>query len=347
MLTTIAVVPRERFRPLPESLTSLFATIPPNVPVIVVDGGAPESIRAELREIRKARDFDLVESADFILPNEARNVALDRVRTKYVVFCDNDLSYEEGWLEALERNAVQNGSAAVCPVTLIGPSRPPRIHHAGGTFLLRVDSEGRRRLEDHHHLENVSLPDAEARDSQLGPLEHQNFEYHCVMVDTEMMRAVGGHDERLVMHEHLDSSLRLLLRGGRLTFEPAARVTYRAFVRFTRDDWPYFLFRWAIHRAVTSDRVFAENWGVYSDPTRTHRGWIKMHRDRAMSTALPRLPKALNRGKVRRLLLALYRPWVNRLDTRVPDRPDPHVPPAPPRDALQRIGIPPSLPRAS
>jgi GT2 family glycosyltransferase len=313
--------------------------------VIVVDGGAPESIRAELREIRKSREFDLVESEGFILPNEARNIALDRVRTKYVVFCDNDLSYEEGWLEALERNAEQNRSAAVCPVTLIGPSRPPRIHHAGGTFELRVDSVGRRRLEDQHHLENVPLPEAEAVDSRLGPLDHQNFEYHCVLVDTELMRAVGGHDERLIMHEHLDSSLRLLLRGGRLTFEPAARVTYRAFVRFTSDDWPYFLFRWAIHRAVTSDRVFAENWGIYRDLAETHRGWIKMHRDRAMSTALPRLPKALNRSKVRRLLLAGYRAWVNRLDTRLPDRPDPHVPPALPPGALQHIGINPSMPR--
>lgn len=344
MRTTVAIVPRERFRPLPESLDSLFATIPPEVPVIVVDGGAPESIRAKLREIRKVRGFDLVESKTFILPNEARNIALDRVQTKYVVFCDNDLSYEPGWLEALEQNAVQNGSAAVCPVTLIGPSRPPRIHHAGGTFVLRIDSNGRRILADYHHLANVPLPEAETRDPRLGPLDHQNFEYHCVLVDAEMMRAAGGHDERLIMHEHLDSSLRLLMQGGRLTFEPASRVTYRAFVRFTSDDWPYFLFRWAIDRAIISDRVFAENWGIHSDLTRTRSGWIKMHRDRAMSTALPRLPKPLNRGKIRRLLLAVYRPWVNRLDTRSPDRPDPRIPPAPPPDALQRIGISPSIP---
>lgn len=347
MLSTVAVMPRERFRTLPDSLRSLFKTIPPEVPVIVVDGGAPEAIRAELRRIRAERDFDLIEPESFILPNVARNIALERVKTKYVAFCDNDLSYEPGWLDALERNAEENGSAAVSPVTFIGPSKPQRIHHAGGTFLLHTDPQGRKLLDEIHYLDNVLLPDAEARDPKLGPLDHQNFEYHCVLVNAEAMRAIGGHDERLTIHEHLDSSLRLLLNGGRLTFEPAARVTYSAFVPFTGADWPYFLFRWARHRAETCDRVFADNWGVYCDVSKTHLGFIKMHGERAMATAVPRLPKALNRRKVRRLMLRVYSAWARRLDPGLPDRPNPHILPPPPPDALKRIGIKPAVPAAA
>lgn len=41
MRTSIVVVPRERFTSLPVSLRSLFATIPGEVPVVVVEGGTP------------------------------------------------------------------------------------------------------------------------------------------------------------------------------------------------------------------------------------------------------------------------------------------------------------------
>ena len=262
MKASVAVVPRERFSQLLLSLRSLFKTIDENVPVIVVDGGAPAHIREELHALRAERPFALVECEGFILPNKARNIALDRVETKYVAFCDNDLDYWPGWLDAMVENAEANGSAAVAPVTLIGPTDPPIIHHAGGSFVLRKDGSDRRILFERHHYGKVPLATAEADEFGMAPLDHETFEYHCVLVDVAAMRAVGGHDERLIMHEHLESSLRLMMAGGRLTFEPTARVMYRAFVRFTDEDWPYFLFRWALHRAEISDRVFAENWDV-------------------------------------------------------------------------------------
>src|SRR5262249_11390436 len=156
-------------------------------------------------------------------------------------------------------------SAAVAPLILIGPSCPPIIHHAGGSLVLSTDSAGRRALFEKHRYDGVRLPEAEAKRFGEAPLDHQHFEYHCVLVNVEAMRLVGGHDERLIMHEHLDSSLRLMIVGGRLTFEPSARVMYLAFERFEDEDWPYFLFRWAPHGAETSARLFAENWRLCND----------------------------------------------------------------------------------
>jgi glycosyltransferase involved in cell wall biosynthesis len=126
MKASVAVIPRERFSQLPASLQWLFKTIDEDVPVIVVDGGAPDDIREQLYRLRAERPFELVECEDFTLPNKARNIALDRVETKYVAFCDNDLGYWPGWLDALVENAEVNGSAAVAPLILIGPGHPPR-----------------------------------------------------------------------------------------------------------------------------------------------------------------------------------------------------------------------------
>jgi GT2 family glycosyltransferase len=307
MKASVAVVPRERFRPFTLSLRSLFKTIDENVPTIVVDGGAPEYIRKELYALCAERPFELVECEDFILPNKARNIALNRVETKYVAFCDNDLDYWPGWLDALVENAEANGSAAVAPLTFIGPSNPPMIHHAGGSFVFRKDSADRRVLTEVHHYEYVPLPEAEADKFGKAPLDHENFEFHCVLVDAEAMRAVGCLDERLTVSEHLDSSLRLMMAGGHLTFEPSARVMCRAYVRFEKQDWPYFLFRWDQHRAETSERVFAENWGVYNH--RESSRWLRDYRDRAMFTRLPRLPKHLDRLR----LSGLFSNSINRI----------------------------------
>ena len=141
------------------------------------------------------------------------------------------------------------------------------------------------------------------------------------------------------MHEHLDSSLRLMIAGGRLTFEPSARVMYRAYAKFKDGDWPYFLFRWALHRAETSDRVFADNWSIYKDLSVSRSGWIRVHRERAMSTRFPRLPKHWRRGKIERALQKFYQLYISRFDTQRPDDEAPLVLPKPPVDGLEKAGI--------
>ena len=339
MSVSVAVVPRERFSPLLPSLLSLFETIDETIPVIVVDGGAPENIRSELRKLRNKRHFTLVENEEFILPGAARNMALDLVATRYVAFCDNDIEYTDGWLEALVKNAEKNTAAAVSPVTLVGPSDPPMIHHAGGDLFVTIDAKGRRDIRERHRLAGKQLRQLDELRAEQAPLIHTHFEYHCVLMDTKFIKDIGGLDERLVIHEHLDSSLRILMNGGLMTFESKSLITYQALVEYEGEDWPYFLFRWAKHRGITSDRVIAENWGLHENPEKTPNGWLNKHRDRAMLTVVPAPIKKLFRGKAKNILLALIRPSIERFDTRQADGASPHTPPRPPVDAVDKLDL--------
>ena len=334
MDVTVAVIPRERFRPLSASLRSLFSTIPANVRVIVIDGGADEKTRQEVRSLQEVRHFELVESDKFLLPNMARNVALDMAKTKYIAFCDNDLTYYPDWLNALIANAEQHDAVAVAPATLIGPTNPPIIHHAGGKLTLGRDNSGQLKLRKHHRLDNVRLPDAERTEYHDIALEHDYFEYHCVLVAAEAMRVVGGHDERLMMHEHLDSSLRLKAIGGKITFESKAHVMYTALVPFVDRDWPYFLYRWSSSKAEISNQVFAGNWGIHEESK-----FSEFHRNRAMTTALPRLPRVLNRYRIKQALLRLYRPMIVSLDLKLPDDPEVRMVDKPAPGSLLTAGI--------
>ncbi len=155
MRTAVVVVPRERFTSLPVSLRSLFATITPDVPVVVVEGGTPDETRIELQALARERPFELVSLPYMVKPNEARNIGIAKTATEYIVIADNDIAYEPGWLEALEEHAVEHDSDAVAPLIFIGPPATTVIHHAGGLLSAsRVD--GGIRLSEAHRLMDVS-----------------------------------------------------------------------------------------------------------------------------------------------------------------------------------------------
>ena len=162
MLASIVVVPRERFTSLPVSLRSLFGTIAEDVPVVVVEGGTPEATRAELDALSRERPFRLISLPYMVKPNEARNLGVAETSTEYVVIADNDIEYEAGWLDALERHAVEHDSDAVAPLICIGPPAATIVHHAGG-IVKATRSEGGVKLSEAHRLMNVPLAEARLR----------------------------------------------------------------------------------------------------------------------------------------------------------------------------------------
>jgi glycosyltransferase involved in cell wall biosynthesis len=108
---TIVIVLRERFSYTRESLASIFEHTC-NVPyeLVYVDGGSPSHVRRFLIDAAEQHDFTLVRTPHYLPPNRARNLGLQYVRTKYVVFYDNDVIVSTGWLSALVKCA--EGTAA-------------------------------------------------------------------------------------------------------------------------------------------------------------------------------------------------------------------------------------------
>lgn len=139
------------------------------------------------------------------------------------------------------------------------------------------------------------------------------------------------------MNEELDASLRLTADGGVITFEPSSVVLYRAFVPFNEADWPYFLFRWSEEQTKVSDAAFAENWGIEAENNLEGFGFVREHRERAMFTALHRLPRALNRHRFKKQMLKFYVGNILRHHTDRRIVTDATVPPPPSRAVLDRF----------
>ncbi|MEL6168256.1 MAG: glycosyltransferase [Pseudomonadota bacterium] len=343
MDTTIIITPRERYSQYAGSLRSLFKTIPRDVRVIVFDANAPEVVRAEMREIEKERPYERIETDEILLAPQVRNLGLAMVETKYTCYCDNDLEYTEGWLEALEANAERTGAGAVAPLTLLGPSPRPKIHHAGSEIKVMRDAQGRPILHSHHRLDKVYLDLAE-KDGRLdaNPEECDEFEYHCAFIRTDVLREMGGHDERQTKHDHLDDSLRVKMLGHKITFERNAVILYRVIAPFAEYDWDFFFYRWSREFTKVSEQLVGDCWGVRKNYPEAEGRFLWNHYRRAAGTVLPTWTQRLRPKRIRNILNAislklLIEPKIKAVTV---DSMKFRAAPMPPKNALELAGIP-------
>jgi len=254
---TIVVVPRERFSLIPRSLETLYEHTTVPFQLIYVAAGAPPSMQPYLETAAGQKGFTLLQTDRFLAPNQARNLGLRQVKTKYVVFLDNDSLVAPGWLEALVRCAEETGAWVVGPLYLIGEFHQQTIHMAGGSVHVQ-EQDGQRLFYDEYALVNVLVPDA-------GDLRRRScdfVEYHCLLARTDMLDGLGPLDEQVLsLHEHIDFCMTVRQAGGTVYFEPASVTTH---IPPPTGDWrdlPYFMVRWSEAWNRSSIAHFKSKWG--------------------------------------------------------------------------------------
>jgi GT2 family glycosyltransferase len=282
--TTIVVVPRERFAFAADSLESIIATAGSQHALIYVEAGSPPAVARRLADAARRHDFTLIRTDRYLTPNQARNLALPMLTTKYVAFLDNDLVGMPGWLAAMENCAEETDAAIVAPLICIGRPVHTTIHHAGGTMRF-VERDGKRLFEERHNLNWKPL---EANRDKLARGATDMAEFHCVLVRTEVFARHGKLDEELMStHEHIDLCLDVARAGGKILFEPTAIVTYLP-AKLKLNELPYFMLRWSDEWSRHTVSRFNTKWnaGDVHDQDHTAR-FVWYHRGHG----LPKLRK--------------------------------------------------------
>lgn len=218
--------------------------MPADVSVILIDGAFPRNVRRELDDMAARRPLTLLRYSRYLLPAEARNLALARIRTRYVIFCDNDVECQAGWAEALVQEALERGAALAAPLTLLridrGDGARDYIHHSGGRIYIHV-FQGRLTYGAQHRLEWHNPNDLALEHL---PTDSDDVEFHVFLADVGALRSLGGFDERLVICDHDDLSLRIHALGRRIVFVRQSVVRYDQTGPLTKADRAYFNFRW-------------------------------------------------------------------------------------------------------
>jgi hypothetical protein len=300
-LVTVVISPRERFSLTEGTLASVIQDTSVPFDLLVVDGGYPIRLKRRLESMARARGFLILRKDYYLSPNEARNLALPHVATKYVAFIDNDLVVVKGWLEALVRCAEDTGADIVSPVVCIGEPLHSIIHIAGGTVRI-VEKNGKRALREVHQHANRQLD--EVRD-ELRRERTELAEFHCMLVRRKVFDRLGPLDESLkATSEHIDLCMKVRNAGGAVFLEPSAVVTYLPAPPLAMSDVPYYLLRWGDEWCIASERHLAETWGVAISESAV-LSWTPRHRRRAYPRIVRAAQQLLGWNRSRTLLARL------------------------------------------
>jgi GT2 family glycosyltransferase len=262
-LVTIVVSPRERFSCARESLESIYEHTDIPFELVYVDGNSPAHVKQYLAEQAAEKGFRLIRKPYYLSPNHARNLGLAEVKTRYVVFVDNDVIASPGWLAHLVQCAEETGATVVGP--LMCQDRPVHeiVHFAGGESHILYDAKGRRRLREKMYKQGKRV--GEIRD-QLQRQETELAEFHCVLVRTAIFEQLGQLDEAMLnTKEHLDFCMSVRQMGGTVYFEPASLVTYVPGPPLEVSDIPYYMLRWSDAWVLNSLNRLREKWDLAED----------------------------------------------------------------------------------
>lgn len=281
-LATVAFVFRERLSSTLSCLQYLVDNTPGAYELICVDAGAPESISGPLRQLASKHGFTLVRSEHYLSPNESRNLALQHVRTPYVVFVDNDVKVGENWLEPLVKCADETGAWLVAPLYMQSLRGEERIHMFGGEIRVS-DERGRPGYYEKHQMQyNVS------RDSsRLVRQPTDLVEFHALLMNMEAYRKLGPLDEKLFnISEHADLCLSVKNAGKEIYLEPASVITYQIPNQLEPVDQDFFALRWSEAWTQASIARLAEKYAIPPEEQglREIGMWARLHRQRVTAT---------------------------------------------------------------
>lgn len=272
----IVVTPRQRSAELLACLEHLVAFTPEPFEAWVVDPGFPEPVARDLAAFaRRHAAIHTLQLAGFAHPFEAKNRAVAALPPGpgWVVFLDNDVLVEPGWLAWLLRAARETGANVVHPLYLQEVAGRVSIHMAEGRFA-PCGAGGR---------EPVMALAGEALDCARGLARGGSdfVEFHGFMIRRETLAAAGAF-EPFTLGEHLNYSLILRERlGERIVFEPRAVIRYRDDPAIAPADRAYHRFRWDIPLGERSIATLRERWPVMGDYFRRNLAWMKANHGRA------------------------------------------------------------------
>lgn len=260
---TIVVVSREHFTCTRESLDSIYNHTALPFKLVYVDSGSPPKIQRYLEAQAQIRGFHLIRSDRYLFPNQARNLGLSQVTSKYVLFINNDVIVSPGWLNQLIQAAEDTGACVVGPLICVG-SQHQTVHLAGGETHIVLEIKGdrhRRRLHEQPYFHDTQV--AKVRGTlQRRPCEL--IEFHCMLVSSDIFQQIGILDEAILLHkwEQIDFCLTVTYAGGSIYCEPTVVVTYIPKPPLALSDIAYSIPFWHQEWKFNSLNHFYQKWNI-------------------------------------------------------------------------------------
>jgi GT2 family glycosyltransferase len=286
---SVVVVARDRWSQAPATLERLLGQLDAAVPVVVVDGAAPPSVRSAFDRLADTGRVRVVRRNRFLASNEARNLGADGLDTEWIAFVENDVTISDGWLDRLLQVGTERQAASVYPAYLDGPEGVT-VHGLGAELTL-TGPPGAQRLIEYQPHAGKRWSDVAA---DLVPVERIQSEPHIVLVRRSFVEEMGGFDEGLLSwFDHVDLALHHRRLGATAWLVPDVVSIYHAPPPVVRADIGTFVLRWSRSWFGASLEHLCAAWGL--DPTDDGWGQHEWYR-RTVRSGVPTRWSPLNRA---------------------------------------------------
>lgn len=243
---------RERYAHASKALEALYAGTEVPIRLLIVDAATPKRYlrRIEAAVRGRSRVEFLVHDA-YLLPNQARNLAMASVREPFVFFLENDCEIRPGVVERLLAVSKQHAAVAV-PWIWEDGHRHFDVRLGGVT-----DAEGGDILIR-------PAPEWTGPPASLEKLEF--FENHCFLMPRESLQASGPFDGELNSRELIDLSLAVRRAGVKVFLVPGAAVDFFPPPPINWDELAHYRLRWDLRRVEASNERMRERWRISNMP---------------------------------------------------------------------------------
>ena len=262
-LATVAIIPRDSFSMTSQVVERVLECAKGPLNLVAVDCCMPRDVRRNLETKSRQAGFTLLRANRYATPNQMRNAVLTHVKTKYVVYVDNDVLVTKGWLEALVKCAEETQAWIVGPLICERLPEATYVHGYDGEMEIRKPDQASRVYHDLHFNAHVPLKDVQ---HSLKRQETQVVEFHAMLVAMEAIEKLGTFDAELAnMYEYADMCLMVRNAGQRVMLEPTSIVTYFPPTRLDRQDRYFFELRWGEAWTELSKKRLSQKYDVTFD----------------------------------------------------------------------------------
>jgi len=251
---TIIVTPRDLFSTTDECLESVFENTQEPFDLILVMGGAPDSLKRTL-QLRYGERARLIFRPHFLNGPQLRNIGLREAKTRLAVCLDTNVFVRPGWLSPLIQCQIETGAAEVVPLCV---DRYDTIHTAGNDlFITYQGGEAIGKME----LRCTGKKVYERTNLKRSELDFG--EVHCQLFVVDTALKLGVYDERLREGIEMDSGLTLTHAGQKIMIEPSSVVCvyYPAMLKH-RMDVALYRWQWNIPHVMGCYDYLKVKWNI-------------------------------------------------------------------------------------
>lgn len=194
--------------------------------LIYVDIASPAFLARELEaEAKKNRCIEVLRFDRFVSRQVARIKALRRVTTKFVVFVDNNMLFQRGWLESLIKAHKETGAEVVSPLIV---TQGGDLHFSAGLVVRKkIGSKGGKSMVHRPHQQPGIGRAQNLRDVSPKRVDIDFAESHCCLALTQSMKEGGILNPKMRNAQTIASASYILKfrKKKQLVLDPSAVVS--------------------------------------------------------------------------------------------------------------------------